>query len=192
MEVAAETRHEMRLTPEDKAKIVELYTNNKLSLSEIAPKFDKSRAAIWSVLKAAGVDTSKAVACWVEVECSWCHKTFKRKRKQARNHLRHFCCGLHYLDFMRTNGADYNGNRHAQRKSRVVVEFFYGPLPDGSVVHHRDKNTENLNPKNLMLFASHSDHMRWHRGDRIFVEALWDGLKLSDEELSFYLERFAA
>jgi hypothetical protein len=33
------------------------------------------------------------------------------------------------------------------------------PVREGEVVHHKDEDSANDNPDNLVLYASHSDHM---------------------------------
>ena len=46
---------------------------------------------------------------------------------------------------------------------RVVAEQVIGrPLLPGEVVHHIDGNKRNNDPSNLMVFASQSEHARYH------------------------------
>jgi len=47
---------------------------------------------------------------------------------------------------------------------RLVASQAIGrPLTDEEVVHHKDENRQNNDPENLMVFATSSDHTRFHR-----------------------------
>lgn len=49
------------------------------------------------------------------------------------------------------------------REHIVVAERCLGrPLMDGEVIHHINENKLDSSPKNLALFNSQSDHMRYH------------------------------
>ncbi len=49
------------------------------------------------------------------------------------------------------------------REHILVVEKMLGrPLKDGEVVHHINEDKKDNRPENLMVFASQSDHMRYH------------------------------
>lgn len=63
-----------------------------------------------------------------------------------------------------------SGTTHCYRKlygrheHRTVMEQILGrPLRPGEVVHHIDGNKRNNSPDNLMLFASQTEHARWHK-----------------------------
>lgn len=52
---------------------------------------------------------------------------------------------------------------HGRHTHRIVAEQMLGrPLKEGEVVHHIDGNKQNNSPENLMVFASQSDHAKWH------------------------------
>ncbi len=51
----------------------------------------------------------------------------------------------------------------------LVAERALGkPLPKGAVVHHRDGNTSNNSPWNLIVFRNNVDHMEFHRRERAY------------------------
>ena len=63
----------------------------------------------------------------------------------------------------RLQNPRYVGWRHGQRLARRVVQTVF-PLPPGAVVHHVDGNSRHNALTNLWVFASHADHMSFHRG----------------------------
>ena len=47
--------------------------------------------------------------------------------------------------------------------ARIAMEQIIGrPLLPKEVVHHIDGNTNNNNPDNLILFSTHSEHLKYH------------------------------
>ena len=48
----------------------------------------------------------------------------------------------------------------------VAARLLGRELQPGEVVHHKDGNKQNNNPKNLMVFQSQAEHARWHREHR--------------------------
>lgn len=61
------------------------------------------------------------------------------------------------------NGRTYE-KTFGRHTHRIVIEKLIGrPLAPGEVVHHIDCNLRNNNPKNLMLFSSQAEHLKWHR-----------------------------
>ena len=63
--------------------------------------------------------------------------------------------------------------RHGQRLARAkVAEVF--PLQPQHVVHHDDKDDRNNTLRNLHVFATSGDHLRYHRG--MDVSPIWCGL----------------
>lgn len=157
--------------------IVELYVNHHLSMENVGRLHNLSRQAVKKILNRAGVDTSKTAACWVDTTCASCENPIRVRRARYRTNIRNFCGDDCYHDWIRHNGnCQYIPNRRGCMRARAVVEQAIGEKPpDGSVVHHADGNNYNNALWNLMLFRSHADHLRWHRGDKSLVDPLWSG-----------------
>jgi hypothetical protein len=51
-------------------------------------------------------------------------------------------------------------------------------LKPKETVHHIDKDGTNNNPENIMVFASHGDHIRFHHGNPCVEEIVYDGRRL--------------
>ena len=160
----------MKLTHQDYVDIVEAYDVGLETMINIAKKYGLTRQGVYNILKRNGVDTSKRK---LEVSCSSCGAVLKRHKMRLRKNLNHFCDMTCYTAFLEAgNGSPYVANRHGQRTGRAIVSNYFG-LKDGNVVHHKDRNNYNNNPKNLMVFANNGDHVRYHRGFQ--VVPLWDG-----------------
>jgi radical SAM superfamily enzyme YgiQ (UPF0313 family) len=54
------------------------------------------------------------------------------------------------------------GRRDRKLRSRMIMEFFHGPLSRKKHVHHRDGNVGNDHPTNLEVCASAKDHFARH------------------------------
>ena len=163
----------------DVVEAIRLYEEEGLPSSLIAERMGVTRHAVWRRLRSAGVDTSKGGRnLQREVVCTWCDRDFRMNRARYRERLklgRFFCTRECYIQWVKHQGSDYSVSRYGQRAARREVERYYGELPGGSVVHHIDKVCINNDKWNLILFASHSDHMKWHRGDCDGIEPLWRG-----------------
>ena len=52
---------------------------------------------------------------------------------------------------------------YGRHTHKVVAEKILGrPLKPGEVVHHINKDKRDNRPENLMIFASQSEHAKWH------------------------------
>ena len=116
------------------------------------------------------MDTSKRK---VQVECSACGKLLKRVKSRVRKQRHHYCDHeCYYAALEAGNGYPYIQNRHGMRVARSVVSKYF-ELSEGNVVHHEDRNTLNNMLRNLKVFATQGDHVRYHRG--FDIEPIWEG-----------------
>lgn len=167
----------MRIYPKDhKQEIIDAWINDHLSLSKIAKQYGCSRQAIYKILKANGIDTTKETGCKVIVTCAWCFKEFSITRSRYHNTSKANYCSVDcYTDYLNELGQGYKQNRNGQRIGRRTMEKVYGPLPIGSIVHHINKNCWDNDPSNLILFDSQASHIYWHRDMKDKAVILWDG-----------------
>jgi len=114
-------------------------------------------------------DTRKDAVCALPS----CGRSFKKTRSVFLRSRRHYCCKEHYWAHL--ENPEYIRSVYGSRMARKSVRDCGYYLIDGDVVHHKDGDCNNNDPNNLMVFASHGDHMRWHRGDRSLVKPLWGG-----------------
>lgn len=76
-----------------------------------------------------------------------------------------------------TSTAEGNHNKLLHR---LIFEDFYGPIPNGCHVHHKDGDKKNNCIMNLQLLSA-SDHHRQHSGD--YEYTMEDRQKMSDFKL---------
>lgn len=63
--------------------------------------------------------------------------------------------------------------RYGRHEHRVVAEQILGrSLLSGEVVHHIDGNKRNNRPENIRVFASQSDHVKFHAEFSWFIKEL--------------------
>ena len=166
----------MRKTRLDEAEIVERYTVNLEPMISIAASVNRTRQAIFYILKRHGIDTTKEGAGNVMLTCTWCGKVYKRHRAHARKTNTPFCSNACYYSWLdRGNGNTYIDNRRGRIQARDIVSNYFD-LHTGHIVHHEDRNSTNNELSNLKVFVSSGDHTRYHRGFRVPI--LWDGSKV--------------
>lgn len=138
-------------------------------MAELGKRYGVSRQRMAQVFESRGVQKRPLS---VQVHCSSCGKELTRNR--ARIKRRMFCDMDCYRVKLRE--SEFQEDRHGRRLARAAVEQVF-PLPEGCVVHHVDGNQGNNDLQNLMVFASHADHMRWHRYglEESGVVPLWRG-----------------
>ncbi len=110
-----------------------------------------------------------------DVVCEYCKKEFKKIRSLFLKSRKHYC--THKCFSENIKNPKYIRSVYGMRMARKSVRDCGYYLIDGEVVHHKDFDTTNNDPNNLMVFAGHGDHTRWHRceGVESGVKPLWDG-----------------
>lgn len=143
------------------------------SINYICDLTGMTRQAIWKMKKRNGIKTP---ARSVEYTCDACGKVFaKAKSRKDTNH--HFCCSECYYSWLSANSF-YENDAHGSKVSRDKVKYYFNLQPEHRV-HHINGNGLDTDIKNLMVFASQGDHIRYHR-QMPGVEPLWDGSKMAD------------
>ena len=150
-------------------RAIELFQDKHFTLQEIGDFFSVTRQAVKKFLNKHGVDTSSGGK--VRAVCDTCGKEFEKFRTYFRKRIKNYCSPECY--YKSIENPDYIAHRQGQRIARkTILECGYR-LGDGEVVHHIDGNTDNNDPKNLMVFASQSDHMKFHRNGNDDVAPVW-------------------
>lgn len=67
--------------------------------------------------------------------------------------LRHKYIGRVEDNHFHSTIVDDNGVKHRIYDHRLIYELYYGNIPKGYVVHHKDENKLNNNPNNLALLT---------------------------------------
>lgn len=147
--------------------VVVLWGDDLYTLQMIADLYGVSRQGVKKFLNRRGIDTGYRK---LVVVCDGCGVEFEKSRCHVRKNRFNYCSLVCYVESMEK--PDYNVNRQGQRDARRLVKSMF-PLEPDHVVHHKDGDTTNNDVDNLLVFANHSDHMRWHRGDRGLVSPLW-------------------
>jgi len=167
-----------KIKSEDIRTIIELYLVKHLSCAKIAKKFGVTRQQIWNILKSENINTSKQNVSYVKMRCSWCNKTFKRRRCIFLKSNQHFCSLKCYHEYLKS--SPYIGWRQGQRIAREVIRSLWPEIDilyPNWVVHHIDGNCKNNHISNLMAFACQRDHLRWHRSNKK-PKPIFDGSKI--------------
>jgi len=91
--------------------------------------------------------------------------TVPAKSLQVGQSIRAFSGGVHQRDgHIRVHGW-VNGNARHRYTARMIWEYFFGKVPKGMIIHHKDYNKINNDIKNLELLTN-SEHNRLHYADR--------------------------
>lgn len=98
----------------------------------------------------------------VTIKCAQCKKKFNRANSEvARRGKKSWCslgCQRKYWDIHRASYPKI-GSRHIHR---IVAEKKFGrKLTSKDIVHHKDEDKQNFDPKNLQL-TDHSGHAKIH------------------------------
>lgn len=112
------------------------------------------------------------------VPCTTCGTSVQRPPSQIRKSRRIFCSSRCYLA---TRGQNHVTWRQGTRIARKVVAKYFDLQPS-HVVHHEDSDERNNRIQNLKVFASQSDHMKYHHGGSVPI--LFDGSQILEEVLA--------
>ena len=148
----------MRISDADTQDIIARYESLE-PMVDIAKRYKVTRCRIYQILKAHGVDTTKKKC---QLTCPSCGETFFRTKAKVRNNKTVNYCSVECY----TAGLEANRigilSRQGQRVGRREVAKHFD-LQEGNVVHHVDGNNLNNHITNLVVFATQSDHLRYHR-----------------------------
>lgn len=148
--------------------LVEWYTRDHLTHAEIGEKIGRTARAVCERLASAGITSEQGE--WVDVLCAFCEEPLRVTRKRWRRSRRLYCRPQHYYA-ARVNPA-YIRSVYGTQLARAVVSQHFPLMPE-YIVHHLDGNNRNNDLANLVVYISHSDHMKGHHGQA--VEPIWRG-----------------
>jgi hypothetical protein len=111
------------------------------------------------------------------VHCARCNAEFQRLRSSISRSRYSYCDQACY--FAHRANPNYIPWRHGQRIARRVLRDAGIDLPYLCVIHHHDGNNRNNALINLAVFASQSDHLKYHHTGQ--PPPLWDGRTLMNE-----------
>ncbi len=158
-------RHQSTLQPQD---VVALYTESHLTMEEIGKLSGISRQGVKKILDKTWVKSNHGE--WVDTHCDTCGSPIRVNRCRWRKSKTHYCnidCRVASLQ-----NATYKPWRQGQRLARVIVKQYFDLQPE-HITHHKDGDNRNNDLKNLSVFPSSSDHMKYHRG--LDIKPIWDG-----------------
>lgn len=149
--------------------LVALYTVQHLTLREIGEKVGLSHTHVSRRLQKAGIKAKDGER--VSTNCAECGKPIVALRARWRNQHGVFCNKVCFVAYLAN--PHYIESRQGSRIARTVVACYFD-LQSEHIVHHEDTNQSNNDPINLKVFASQSDHLKYHHG-KTPVTPLWDG-----------------
>jgi hypothetical protein len=156
------------------AVVVAMYVAGE-KVATIQARFGCSRPAVYECLRRNGVDAKRKGS--VELVCHFCQERFTRIRYRVEEGVRTYCSvecfhadrSMHGslsergydIDSLIQESTGKTSRSHG-RLARQVFEACGIELKPGQVIHHIDGCKWNNHPDNLMLFDSHSAHMKFH------------------------------
>jgi len=170
------------LTKKEIDEIVQAYDKDLVRMQDLAKKYSRTRMGIYKVIKKSGVNIENRILKKRESlkrYCSNCKKIFYCSEYRVKCSKYIYCsqqCYYEHLD--RRQSGKYVDSKKGRQIARKLVAKFYN-LQKTDIVHHRDRNNLNNNIENLMVFRSHSEHLKFHRIGEESVEPLFDGKKIS-------------
>lgn len=136
-----------------------MYLVEHRTMQEIGDANGISKQRVCQLIHGFGIDVRRAER--FTTKCDTCGVEFEITRKRYNKSVKHFCCMRCYTRFL--NNFEYRQSRTGQRMARKFIEEHIGrELRPGEVIHHRDGNCMNNSLDNLILFSSHSEHMKHH------------------------------
>jgi hypothetical protein len=132
--------------------IARWYTVDLLSMQEIADRVGVTRAAVSYRINQMNL-TYRGGA--VDRKCTSCGEIYLAQRKRVKNGATQFCSRRCYFEAISVHGVYSRAGQRAGRKASQAKA--------GEVVHHIDGDTLNNDPKNLVVFHSHSQHCAFHK-----------------------------
>jgi hypothetical protein len=150
-------------------ELVTLYTVDHLTCRQIASVAGVSHAYVHRCLKYCSVPVKAGE--WAEVWCWQCGLVFQRQRSRAGFRRRYVFCDEDCRRAYLKNPA-YVSDRRGIRQARRLVACYFDLKPE-HIVHHHDSDERNNVLRNLAVFASNADHMRYEWGGK--VKPIWDG-----------------
>jgi hypothetical protein len=157
------------MPPVTTAEMTRLFVKEHLTLREIAGRAGISHVSVSKRLHKAGVTALDGTM--PQLVCQQCGTGYRRKRSAVRVATGRFCSRSCYMAHIRDK-ATYTEWRYGQKLARAAVSRYFDLQP-GHVVHHHDGDNRNNDPRNLAVFASQAEHMRYHRGGP--ATPLWNG-----------------
>lgn len=163
----------IRFTDKEIVDIIGAFTVKMEKVSEIAKRYGVSRSGIYEVLKRGGVDTSKGGPNIVLfVSCVVCGKVVPKYRSEVRRTKKVMCSQDCVSVYQKHGGAATIAHKANQAVAEAVVSKHFALRPD-NVIHRENGNENDNDPRNLKVFVSQGDHIRYHQG--AIVPILWDG-----------------
>jgi hypothetical protein len=147
----------------NKQELEILLKDRCMTYLEIATLFGCTRQYVWRLAKQYGLSTVERF----DIPCAFCDKPVNITRARYRaNKKRAFCNQDCYHKYNRQL-TENRAWRQEQRIARTVMEEHLGyELSEGHVIHHLDGDQTNNLIDNLIVFISHSEHMRFHHVQR--------------------------
>jgi hypothetical protein len=147
--------------------------NARDKIADIAASYNLTRQAIWHVLKGfCAINPNRKNQRFV---CLVCHKNYTRPNCRT-NTKGAYCSAKCYHANMRT--FHFKKSRHGTRLARAAVASCFELQPT-HVVHHVDHDERNNELANLVVFATASEHSKYHHWERHHVGLpplpLWRG-----------------
>ena len=149
--------------------MVDMYTRKHLTYEQIGKLTGMSRTAVGKRLHNAGVKAEQGT--WAIRQCATCGTDVRVARSRLKITKESYCNAECYAVYLENPG--YKPWRQGQRIARAIVAQYF-KLEPGYIVHHEDNDNRNNDRVNLRVFASQSDHLKYHHGS-LDVVPLWDG-----------------